>query len=127
MVQENSLGASELSSEVEINEPIKRGRGRPKKEKPPKVPKKIGRPRKEINITEIREKMKPGPKTTKTQDPEYYNNYYRTHYKGMYTTCPACKNPHVSIDKVHRHMRSAKCLRDEMICTYIKTEEHLNM
>lgn len=34
----------------------KRGRGRPSKEKLPTEPKKKGRPRKEINIVEIREK-----------------------------------------------------------------------
>ena len=98
---------------------IARGRGRPRKEKPPAEPKKIGRPRKEINIVEIREKMKPGPKTSKTQDPEYFNNYYRAHYKGVYTTCPACKNPHVSADQVRRHMRSMKCLKDETSCKYM--------
>jgi hypothetical protein len=116
---------TELSSEIEINEIIKRGRGRPKKEKVPTEPKKIGRPRKEIIITEIREKIKPGPKTSKTTDPEYYNNYYREHYKGVYTTCPSCKNPHVSIDKVHRHMRSMKCWKDEIHCKYIKTEDSI--
>ena len=98
----------------------KRGRGRPRKEKLPTEPKKKGRPRKEIDIVEIREKMKPGPKSSLTQDPEYYNNYYKTNYKGVYTTCPACKNPHVSVDKVHRHMKSTKCLKDEMYCKFIK-------
>ena len=47
---------TELSSEIEINEIIKRGRGRPKNEKAPTEPKKIGRPRKEINITESKKK-----------------------------------------------------------------------
>ena len=105
----------------------KRGRGRPRKEisdvaviAKPRV-----RPMKIIDVLEIRDKLKRGPKTSLTQDPEYYNNYYREHYKGMYTTCPAFKNPHVSVDKVHRHIRTRKCWYDEMRCKFIKTEDTL--
>jgi hypothetical protein len=114
--------STEVSTHEVSTQTIARGRGRPRKEKPPAEPRKIGRPRKEINITEIREKMKPGPKTSKTQDPEYFNNYYRAHYKGVYTTCPACKNPHVSADQVRRHMRSMKCLKDETSCKYMSED-----
>ena len=105
----------------------KRGRGRPRKEMidVAVIAKPRGRPRKIIDVLEIRDKLKRGPKTSLTQDPEYYNNYYREHYKGMYTTCPACKNPHVSVDKVHRHIRTRKCWYDEMCCKFIKTEDTL--
>ena len=106
---------------------LKRGRGRPKKEKPiidePIPSKPRGRPKKVIDIVEVREKLKKGPKTSLTKDPEYYNNYYREHYKGVYTTCPACKNPRVCVDKVHRHIKTRKCWYDEMCCKYIKTED----
>ena len=107
----------------------KRGRGRPKKEKlvsdEAVIVKPRGRPRKIIDVSEIREKLKRGPKTSLTQDPEYYNNYYREHYKGMHTTCPACKNPNVSVDKVQRHIKTRKCWYDEMCCKFIKTEDTL--
>ena len=105
----------------------KRGRGRPRKEiiDVAVIAKPRGRPRKIIDVLEIRDKLKRGPKTSLTQDPEYYNNYYKEHYKGMYTTCPACKNPHVSVDKVHRHIRTRKCWYDEMCCKFIKTEDTL--
>ena len=105
----------------------KRGRGRPRKEiiDVAVIAKPRGRPRKIIDVLEIRDKLKRGPKTSLTQDPEYYNNYLREHYKGMYTTCPACKNPHVSVDKVHRHIRTRKCWYDEMCCKFIKTEDTL--
>ena len=46
----------ELDSPQEVIVIEKRGRGRPRKEKVPTEPKKIGRPRKEINIMEIRDK-----------------------------------------------------------------------
>ena len=96
------------------NEAIKRGRGRPKKEKletePEVAIKKRGRPRKEINILEIREKMKPGPKTNLTSDKNYYTQYYSSHYKGVCVTCPSCKNPNINVNKIHRHMRTYKCL-----------------
>ena len=105
----------------------KRGRGRPRKEiiDVAVIAKPRGRPRKIIDVLEIRDKLKRGPKTSLTQDPEYYNNYYKEHYKGMYTTCPACKNPHVSVDKVHRHIRTRKCWYDEMCCKFINTEDTL--
>ena len=72
--------------------------------------KKRGRPRKEINLLEIREKMKPGPKTSLTADKNYYTQYYNTHYKGVCMTCPSCKNPNINVSKIHRHLRSYKCL-----------------
>ena len=101
----------EILPEAEI-EAIKRGRGRPKKEKieTNEPPKKRGRPRKEINLLEIREKMKPGPKTSLTADKTYYTQYYNTHYKGVCMTCPSCKNPNINVSKIHRHLRSYKCL-----------------
>ena len=110
--------STEVSTHEISTQTIARGRGRPRKEKPPAEPKKIGRPRKEINITEIREKMKPGPKTSKTQDPEYFNNYYRAHYKGVYTTCPACNDPRVRVDKIQRHINTLKCLKAEVTCKF---------
>jgi hypothetical protein len=104
------------------NEAIKRGRGRPKKEKLEAeldVPlKKRGRPRKEINLLEIREKMKPGPKTNLTSDKTYYTNYYNTHYKGVCITCPSCNNPNVNVNKIHRHMRTHRCWLDTKLNSY---------
>ena len=105
----------EILPEPEI-EVIKKGRGRPRKEKieteTTNPPKKRGRPKKEINITEIREKMKPGPKTNLTTDKAYYTKYYSTHYKGVCMTCPSCKNPNINVSKIHRHLKSYKCLVD---------------
>ena len=91
---------------------IKKGRGRPKKEKIESndPPKKRGRPKKEINIVDIRERMKPGPKTNLTADKNYYTQHYSTHYKGVCMTCPSCKNPNINVSKIHRHLKSYKCL-----------------
>ena len=78
---------------------IKRARGRPRKEVPEiKEPKKRGRPRLPTppSVNEIREKMKPGPKTNVCEDENYFNNYYHNHYKGLFTTCPLCHDPHVA-------------------------------
>ena len=103
----------EILPEPEI-EVIKRGRRRPKKEKVESEPdvslKKKGRHRKEINLLEIREKMKPGPKTSLTADKTYYTQYYNTHHKGVCMTRPSCKNPNINVSKIHRHLRSYKCL-----------------
>ena len=104
-------------SETEV---IKKGRGRPRKEKieTNEPPKKRGRPKKEINITEIRAKMKPGPKTSLTADKDYYTKYYSTHYKGVCMTCPSCKNPNINVSKIHRHLKSYKCLVDTALNKY---------
>ena len=109
----------EIVPEPEI-EVIKRGRGRPKKEKieTNEPPKKRGRPKKEINITEIRAKMKPGPKTSLTADKDYYTKYYSTHYKGVCMTCPSCKNPNINVSKIRRHLRSDKRLVDTALNKY---------
>ena len=99
---------------------IKKGRGRPRKEKVEsnEPPKKRGRPKKEIIISEIREKMKPGPKTNLTEDKAYYRNYYATHYKGVCMTCPSCRNPNINVNKIHRHMRTYRCLLDTALNKY---------
>ena len=86
-----------------VTEVIKRGRGRPKKE---------------INVTEIREKMKRGPKTNLTADKNYFTQWYADHYKGKCMTCPSCKNPNINVAKIHRHMRSPKCLKDTTLNKY---------
>ena len=86
-----------------VTEVIKRGRGRPKKE---------------INISEIREKMKRGPKTNLTADKNYFTQWYADHYKGKCMTCPSCKNPDINVAKIHRHMRSPKCLIDTTLNKY---------
>ncbi len=102
------------------NEVIKKGRGRPRKEKVEsnEPPKKRGRPKKEYVIIETREKMKPGPKTNLTEDKAYYRNYYTTHYKGVCMTCPSCRNPNINVNKIHRHMRTYKCLTDKTLNKY---------
>ena len=99
---------------------IKKGRGRPRKEKVEsnEPPKKRGRPKKEIIISEIREKMKPGTKTNLTEDKAYYRNYYATHYKGVCMTCPSCRNPNINVNKVHRHMRTYRRLVDTALNKY---------
>ena len=74
--------------------------------------KKRGKPKKEIKVVEIREKMKPGPKTNLTADKNYDTQYYSTHYKGVCMTCPSCKNPSINVSKIHRHLKSYKCLVD---------------
>ena len=103
-------------------EVVKKGRGRPRKEKIEteitEPPKKRGRPKKEINILEIRSKMKPGPKTSLTTDKAYYTQYYTKHYKGVCMTCPSCKNPNINVNKIHRHMRTYKCLVDTTLNKY---------
>ena len=105
-----------------VTEVIKKGRGRPRKEKieteTTEPLKKRGRPKKEINISEIREKMKPGPKTSLTTDKAYYTQYYTKHYKGVCMTCPSCKNPNINVNKIHRHMRTYKCLVDTTLNKY---------
>ena len=102
-------------------EVVKKSRGRPRKAivlLEPTELKTRGRPKKEINITEVREKMKRGPKTSLTSDKAYYTQYYSDHYKGVCMTCPSCKNPNVNVAKIHRHMRSLKCLNDTTLNKY---------
>ena len=82
------------------------------------VKKARGRPKKEINVTEIREKMKRGPKTNLTADKNYFTQWYADHYKGKCMTCPSCKNPNINVAKIHRHMRSPKCLKDTTLNKY---------
>ena len=98
-------------SETEV---VKKGRGRPRKEKieteTTEPPKKRGTPK--------REKMKPGPKTSLTADKDYYTKYYSTHYKGVCMTCPSCKNPNINVSKIHRHLKSYKCLVDTALNKY---------
>ena len=111
----------EILPEPEI-EVIKKGRGRPRKEKieteTTEPPKKRGRPKMEIIISEKREKMKPGPKTSLTSDKAYYTKYYSEHYKSVCMTCPSCKNPNINVTKIRRHMRSHKCLLDTTLNKY---------
>ena len=109
-----------------VTKVIKRGRGRAKKEiniaeirkKMQQMPKKETKPKKEINISETREIIKRGPKTNLTADRNYYNQWYSDHYKGVCMTCPSCKNPNVNVAKIHRHMRSLKCLKDTTLNKY---------
>ena len=109
----------EILPETET-EVIKKGRGRPRKEKieTNEPPKKRGRPKKQINIIEIREKMKPGPETSLTSEKNYYTQYYSSHYKGVCMTCPSCKNPNINVSKIHRHLKSYKCLVDTTLNKY---------
>ena len=123
-----------------VTEVVKKGRGRPRKEKietePTETPRKRGRPKTEINISEIREKMElqkqiniskimekmeGEPKTNTTADKNYYTQWYSAHYKGVCMTCPSCKNPNVNVAKIHRHMRTIKCLRDTTFNKYSET------
>jgi hypothetical protein len=91
-----------MVSPIEIKEEVvedvalaeKRGRGRPKKEKEPKI------------------LQKRGPKTNASLQPGYHKQYYDNNYKGIRNTCPCCFNPNVAVDKINRHMRSNKCLTD---------------
>ena len=122
-----------------VTEVVKKGRGRPRKEKietePTETPKKRGRPKTEINISEIREKMelqnqiniseimeKIKPKTNLTADKNYYTQWYSNHYKGVCMTCPSCMNPNINVAKIHRHVRTYKCLRDTMLKTYSEND-----
>jgi hypothetical protein len=105
---------------------VKRGRGRPRKEKivsdEPTQPKKRGRPKKPIIVSEIRQKQKPGPKTDMTKQDGYYKQFYREHYQGVFVTCPMCGNPNVNASKVHRHIKTSKCTQDDLSNKYHKNE-----
>jgi hypothetical protein len=107
---------------VEQVEEVKRGRGRPRKERiigdEPTVSKKRGRPRKVIDVQEIREKQKPGPKTSLSSAQDYFTKYYRENYQGIYVTCPVCGNPNVNVSKIHRHVKTRKCMLDDMCNKY---------
>ena len=100
----------EQVEQVEQFEEVKRGRGRPRKERvvsdEPTEPKKRCRPRKVIDVAEIREKQKPGPKTALTLVQGYFTKYYKEHYQGIYVTCPVCSNPNVGANKIHRHTQT---------------------
>ena len=105
-----------------VTEVIKKGRGRPRKviaeTESTDPPKKRGRLKKEIIIPETSEKMKRGPKTSLTSEKNYYTQWYSSHYKGVCMTCPSCKNPNINVSKIHRRMRTDKCLVDSTLNKY---------
>jgi len=82
---------------------IKKSRGRPKKE-PKEVTPKIP--------------QKPGPKTDASKHKEYYAEYYRNHYSNIYLNCPNCFKL-VQKNKICRHMRTDRCMVDQMSKKYI--------
>ena len=119
---------SESEIEVEVVEVpevvVKRPRGRPRKavvETEPHEPKKRGRPR-TLAVREPVEKMKTGPKTNISRDKAYFTNYYKEHYHGVKVACKFCHNPAIPVDKKLRHARRRKCMIDELLGKYKKTE-----
>ena len=97
-------------------------RGRPKSEKPqdvpPKVPKPMGRPRKEKPIvenedetdeTKVTKKRKPKTKLKefslwRDDKNEYFRQYLRNRPTGVFT-CPHCSNTFITNLKLLRHIR----------------------
>lgn len=118
-----TLTLEEATSETQD---IKRGRGRPKKERHVSAEqteaKKRGRPKKVIDVQEIKEKRKPGPKTMLSLAQGYFTQYYKDRYQGIYVTCPVCSNPKVGANKVHRHIKTRKCMLDDLCNKYHKNE-----
>lgn len=118
-----TLTLEEATSETQD---IKRGRGRPKKERHVSAEqteaKKRGRPKKVIDVQEIKEKRKPGPKTMLSLAQGYFTQYYKERYQGIYVTCPVCGNPNVGANKVHRHIKTRKCMLDDLCNKYHKNE-----
>lgn len=118
-----TLTLEEATSETQD---IKRGRGRPKKERHVSAEqteaKKRGRPKKVIDVQEIKEKRKPGPKTMLSLAQGYFTQYYKDRYQGIYVTCPVCSNPNVGANKVHRHIKTRKCMLDDLCNKYHKNE-----
>ena len=117
-----SITEMEQVEHVDQAEEVKRGRGRPRKERiisdVPTEPKKRGRPRKVINVQEIREKQKPGPKTALSSAQDYFTKYYQENYQGVYVTCPVCSNPNVGVNKINRHVKTRKCMLDDLCNKY---------
>ena len=120
-----TLEANDQREELINVELIKRPRGRPRKERvitdEPSEPKKRGRPRKVIDVQEIREKQKPGPKTSLSFVQGYFTQYYKDRYQGVYVTCPVCSNPNVGANKINRHVKTRKCMLDDL-CNKYHTE-----
>ena len=113
---------------------IKRGRGRPKKEKIEivKEPKKRG-PKPDFTkykerISEITEPQKRGPKTCASKYKEYYAQYYRDHYSKIYLNCPNCFKL-IQKSRICRHMRTSSCMVDQINKKYINqdTETYINL
>ena len=106
----------------------KRPRGRPRKERVVSdeltEPKKRGRPKKVIEVQEIKEKQKPGPKTMLSFVQGYFTQYYKDKYQGVYVTCPVCGNPNVGANKVHRHIKTGKCMLDDLCNKYHSVNEN---
>jgi hypothetical protein len=116
---------TEQGEQIEQVEQVKRGRGRPKKEKvisdEPVEKKKRGRPKKIVDVVEIKEKQKPGPKGDASYQPGYFTQFYKEKYQGVYVCCPVCNNPNVSVVKIHRHVKTRKCMLDDL-CKKYKSE-----
>ena len=123
----------EVKVNTEENVVIKRGRGRPKKEKIeiPKEPKKRG-PKPDFTkykerISEITEPQKRGPKTCASKYKEYYAQYYRDHYSKIYLNCPNCFKL-VQKNRICRHMRTNSCMEDQVSKKYFNqdTEKYID-
>lgn len=105
-----------------IEKPEPKQRGRPKKEKTTiEEPKQRGRPKKEKT-----EQVKPEPKKRgrklgtvmsdrKTDDPNYFKNYYEEHIKGSFT-CQYCNRVFNHKNKLTHHQTNTRyCLMAQHI------------
>jgi ribosomal protein L24 len=96
----------ELPEEVVVEEvPVKRRRGRPRKQPPEDPPEKKprGRPRVENPCTAGHPK-----------DPDYYKNYYAEKLKGTEIPCPRCGVMYSKVNLTN-HKRTNKCVRHVQI------------
>jgi hypothetical protein len=73
---------------------------------------------------EFKEKQKPGPKTMLSFVQGYFTQYYKDKYQGIYVTCPVCGNPNVGANKVHRHIKTRKCMLDDLRNKYHSVNEN---
>ena len=105
----------------QLNEPVKRGRGRPKKEPKPEILEPKIKRSKRVPKSENEEPKVKRPKgRPRIENPckagcpkggrDYFKAYYKSHNAGIIINCPNC-NAFTEKFNIKKHMRSKMCAK----------------